>query len=337
MLEQMLADMESAPAQYRPTNFWSSGLQAIVDDIDELGIESFRQHESARRMYVPSYTNDRQALRRAGNLIDRLPYGRTLADRLVRNTPRAQADYRVLLAADRPGRPDLSTVSESEHGRPLDQMTFGGRRFSKSMLNYLRGLAFLKRHVDTADLRVVMEIGGGYGTVGEILAAAHDDTLYIDIDIPPVAYVATWYLQQLLGEEQVFSYDRSRAMDELSIEAISADYRSAVFCPWQIEQLTGEVDLFVNFISFQEMEPAVVENYANQVARFRPRHVLLRNSRAGKDQAAPGEIGVIEPVVQADYLRYFADYHLVAADAEVFGETFGTFSSEVLLLERRTA
>ena len=31
---------------------------------------------------------------------------------------------------------------------------------------------------------------------------------------------------------------------------------------WEIENLVGDIDLFVNFISFQEMEPQIVKNYA---------------------------------------------------------------------------
>ena len=48
---------------------------------------------------------------------------------------------------------------------------------------------------------------------------------------------------------------------------------------WQIEKLLGKIDIFVNFISFQEMEPKVVRNYINHVIRLSPKFILLRNLR----------------------------------------------------------
>ena len=336
LLDRMLDDLRQAPERYRPTNFWASGLQPIVDDLRLHGVERFRRHPSARRMFVPSYTNGRRWVARSGDVLARVPVARQIGDRLVRNVPRAEADLRVLLAADRPTGPDLSTVQESTVGDPPDQLVLDGRRFSKSMLNYLRGLAMLKQTVDTSDLGVVLEIGGGYGTLGEILAQAAPGSLYVDVDIPPVAFVATWYLQSVLGAGRVLPYDEAPADDSLSLDDLRGRVDAAVLCSWQIEQLVGQVDLFVNYISFQEMEPEVVENYARQVERLAPRHLLLRNSASGKRVVEPGEVGVITPTVTTDYLRFFPSYRLVRSDALVFGEVLGQFVSEVLILERRS-
>ena len=48
---------------------------------------------------------------------------------------------------------------------------------------------------------------------------------------------------------------------------------------WAIEKLYGKIDLFVNFISFQEMEPEIVKNYALHIQRLNPDFLLLRNLR----------------------------------------------------------
>ena len=55
---------------------------------------------------------------------------------------------------------------------------------------------------------------------------------------------------------------------------------------WKIEDLRGSIDLFVNFISFQEMEPHIVSNYILHVQRLSPKWVLLRNLREGKQLAS---------------------------------------------------
>ena len=97
--------------------------------------------------------------------------------------------------------------------------------------------------------------------------------------------------------------------------------RSAVLCPWQLPDVTGQVDLFVNFISFQEMEHDVIENYFRHVDRLGARWVLLRNSVAGKPVGGPGELGVRKPVKRGDYLDIFSGYELVGSDHRLFGHS----------------
>ncbi len=61
LLETMLGDLSSAPAQYRPTNFWSSVLNQVTDVIKQYGIESFRD-ESAITCFVPHYTDQENSI-----------------------------------------------------------------------------------------------------------------------------------------------------------------------------------------------------------------------------------------------------------------------------------
>lgn len=251
LLETMLGDLSSAPAQYRPTNFWSSVLNQVTDVIKQYGIESFRD-ESAITCFVPHYT-----------------------DQEKQYFISAIEDYRIFLAADPNTRPDLRHISESTEGNPTQHYVFDGKNYSRSMLNYLKGLAFLKKTVGTSSIRRVLEIGGGYGTLGEIfLKSDYDNSVYIDVDIPPAAYVATRYLQKVFGENSILDYSQTRHLDVIDLSQIEQNHRGAVLMPWQIPAVRGEVDLFVNFFSFQEMEPDVVENYARFVDSCKPAYLL---------------------------------------------------------------
>ncbi len=229
-------------------------------------------------------------------------------------------------------------MSESTLGEPLEQLDIDGRLYSRSLLNYLRALVFLKRNVDCSGLRSVLEIGGGFGSLGEILLKCPEQGMfYMDVDIPPVAYVATRYLQELFGEASVASYDVTRDWETISLDALRRDFRAAVLCPWQLPRLRGSFDLFANFHSFQEMEPDIVRNYAGCVSPLVSRHLLLRNSGVGKRVASkPGEVGVFEPTLRADYLDAFPDFELVASDSVVYGHHDPRFDSEVMVLERRS-
>ncbi len=313
LLRAMLMDTLSAPAIFRPTNFWASSAVSIIIDLANSGVSTFRRHNSARSFYVPRYKDG--------------PEGEA----------QALADYRIFLEADDDRHPPhLKQVSESPLGEPSQHFCFDGRHYSRSFLNYLRGLVFLKKMAETRSVRTVLEIGGGYGTLGEILMKSDADRhFYVDIDVPPLAYVATRYLEELLGPENVAAYDRTKDWDTIEISALADTYQAAVLCPWQLPRIRGTFDLFVNFISFQEMEPEVVENYARYVNRHVGKYLLLRNQRHGKKLARkPGEVGVFSPVTREHYLKYFSPFELAGIDSQKFGHARNGFASEVMVLKR---
>ena len=331
ILDQMLAEMEKAPELYRPTNFWQTGLRGIVEDLRSRGVENFRSHPSARVMYVPTYTENSRLLRLGGEVLRRMGVP-GLRSRLL-NHQQAIFDHAVATGLDPQDGLRLRGATESTFGAPVEQFTFDDLRYSRSFLNYLRGLVFFKRTVPDADVRRVLEIGGGYGTLGEILLQGDPGITYVDVDIPPVGFVAGWYLQQVFGRDRIAAWDETRDWATIDIDTLE---RSAVVTPWQLPQVTGQVDLFVNFISFQEMEREVIENYVGHIDRLGARWVLLRNSVTGKPVGAPGELGVREPVKRADYLDMFSNYELLGSDSRLFGQYQpGGFASEVMVFARR--
>jgi len=200
----------------------------------------------------------------------------------------------------------------------------------------LRGLTFLKNSVDTNGIENVLEIGGGYGALGEILLTSDSTSFYVNIDIPPVAAVSSYYLTQLFGKDQVLTYDQSKDWKEIDIKRIKETHRCAVFCPWQLPKITGEFDLFVNFISFQEMEPDVVENYISCVKPLTTKFVLLRNSRSGKPKATNQKsIGVFEPTTTDRMITMFQTFKVVKRDHTVYGDFSKDFISELICLSRK--
>ncbi len=341
LLAAMLEDVHKAPALFQPTQFWRAGIPPILTDLEQKGLETFRSHPSALSMYVPTYMDQ-------GYRANRLAFDGLLA-KLGENNPDlanlwhaklsgftdAERDYQLFLAADHPGAPELQSFAEDGFGMPLEQFQFEGRNYGCCLLRYLKCLAFLKKTVATDHIESVLEIGGGFGSLGEILLKSQSkDYFYLDVDIPPLAAVATAYLQAVFGAEKVADYGQTRQQSSIDIDQLKAQgYRAAVICPWQLPALKGRFQLFVNTSSFQEMEPEVVSNYAHHISQLLDGHMLLRNSRHGKVIAKhDGDIGVHQQTRQEDYLTIFNDYQLLAKDAVLFGHTTpGGFSSEVLI------
>jgi putative sugar O-methyltransferase len=341
-LDKSLMESENKPDFYKPTSFWREAAIKISEEIKISGVKNFRNLNSSLNFFVPNFGAPTNGF--SDNEIDALMlFARDdlkLSDKASMTLGQylsgffhARSDYRVFMASDiKKKRPFLHEFTESRFGNPTQHFQFEGRNYSRSSLNYLLGLSMLKQHIDTDSIRTVLEIGGGFGTLGEILSQSGlTDFRYIDVDIPPIQYIAAEYLKSAVGNDCVLSYAATNG-ENLKISNLP---KLTVLCSWQIEQLFGEVDLFVNFISFQEMEPFVVSNYLRHVDRLKSKWILLRNMREGKQKKTSTSLGVEVPIFSEDYLNMLSNYRLIARNVHPFGyETIDNFHSELLLLER---
>ncbi|GGI72206.1 hypothetical protein GCM10007978_07640 [Shewanella hanedai] len=344
----MIADMKNVDPSYQPSHFWQHGSDRLQQDLEQHGIASFRSLKSALGYFVPTYMFNGWALQPeryhdALELFDNAFVGdkksMMFMSEFLCGETHAKGDYRVFKASERACKPYTENFSESQVGEPVEQFEFEGKFHSRSSLNYLLGLNFIKQHIDELPIKTVLEIGGGFGSLGEILLSdSRNDSFYIDVDIPPTCLFSSYYLKEVFGSDNIADYMQLKDKEAIDIETLRDQYRGAVMCPWQLPALTGEVDLFVNFISFQEMEPHIVQNYLYHVARLKSKYVLLRNLREGKQVAKDAsQVGVIKPIKGDDYDTYLPDYELVATNVLPFGfQTIDNFHSELRLYKLRT-
>ena len=353
LLRLMLDDMALASTLYRPTHHWQYAVNELIEAINNHGVENFRSLPLCLKTFVPCYAfpDYYQTPGRYNGmnkvLAEKFPV-ETGIDKSQRTTTHSKfdirlsdllsgrlhalSDYRVFLASYSDYPPYTDKASESKVGNPLEQFIFDDRRYSRSFLNYLLGLNYLKSTCSPKDINIVLEIGGGYGVLGEILLSdKRNDCFYINVDIPPVGYLATYYLQQVFGASEIGDYSKFRKCSSIEIDVIRKKYKAIVLCPWQLPHLKGQIDLFVNYHSFAEMEPDVVDNYCRIVSGLKPRYILLRNLREGKQvMKAFGRYGVKMPVFGSDYDRFFPSYKIAGVNTVPFGfKTEDNFHSEV--------
>lgn len=344
-LEFAYKKMKTQNELYRPTSFWDNASQQIINDIEENGVENFRSLNSTLNFFTPTYglpgnsfTSEISELL-LNQLKQKFPqYKKTqlALTQFLNGEMAALSDYRVFKAGDNENElPYLHLFSENDYGNPVEQFEFDGKKYSRSSLNYLLGLTMLKKHLKGQAPKTVLEIGGGFGTLGEILLTSGISNLrYIDIDIPPTSFVAQKYLSNIAGEQNVANFLQTQNDATISINSLPG---CSVLCSWQIERLQGDIDLFVNFISFQEMEPGVVKNYLTHVTRLNAKWILLRNMREGKNiQKDEHSVGVKVPIKSEDYVSMLDNYTLVDKNVIPFGyKTVDNFHSELLLLKRK--
>jgi putative sugar O-methyltransferase len=343
-IEKAFKELENKNSLYKPSSFWVQASKKIFNQIKTEGIENFRGLSLSLRYFVPTYSSPGNSLNK--DIEEKIwlclnDYGVNkkqfaTIQNFLSGYNYANSDYRVFVASDDSSKkPFLDNFSENSYGNPREQFDFAGKMFSRSALNYMLGLVFLKKNVGEVDIRKVLEIGGGFGTLGEILNTSGIANMkYINIDIPPICYIAWNYLSKIYKDE-INPLESMLENDLLTIEELKP---CSVFNNWQIEQLKGEIDLFVNYISFQEMEPDIVMNYINHVKRLNAKFILLCNIREGKQKKIKhNDVGVKKPILKGDYIKMIGDsYELVGTNVVPFGfKTVDGFHSELMLFHKK--
>lgn len=306
MTQRSLDELRDTDALYRPTSFWGPGLDALLADMETRGLESFKSWPTAAWWFYPRYgvgftyaVIDKVLATVQSALPDAQPGWIRSA---LAATHEARRDFDALrLAWNQSSWPcDLNGLGESKVGTPFQYYRFTNAEhgWTRPYLNYGLCMAALSMHVDAPPKRF-LEIGGGFGVLGEFLLSRDPEAVYVDVDIPPLLTVASWYLRELFGD-RVSVYDE-RVASSGPIEPEG----SAVLPNYRLPDLTGEFDVFVNSFSFQEMEPDVVENYVDLVVARGVRWAVSLNSRLGKPVKTGDGIGVVDPVTSARIIAMF--------------------------------
>jgi len=326
---------------YEPSIFWKKALQTINNVYMEKGIKSFRSDDTNLMFFVPTYGLPGNSFTRAFvqkiESICKENYGERQIKEIearFNGSKEAYADYRAFKIATNFVDPlKLTNFSESNIGSPKEHFCFENKWFSRSSLNYLLGLCFLFSIFPNFRPRRVLEIGGGFGTLAEILGKSNIKNFrYLNLDLSPMFLIARDYISECFAKDKMFSVTDKTPINNFCLDELET---FSFFHNSQIEKLKGSIDLFVNFISFQEMEPNIVSNYIDHVQRLKPEIVLIRNLREGKQVKKEKGLGVKNPILKKDYIEMFCDYKLVKSNVLEYGlETVDGFNSELLLLKR---
>jgi putative sugar O-methyltransferase len=275
LMKDMLADADKAPAIFSPGPYWKPHADRMIGLVERHGIEQFRGLQDKALMAFATGNQFKPPASRAlqlNNTLRRLPVVGRFSEALARDVEighgraRSEANYKlhVVFALLQEVAPDLAELTESSVGNP-PMFSIYGRSFSEMFLLKLLEIALLRRQLDFDKLGTVIEVGGAYGLVGEILRKRYPAIRYTLVDLAPVAGFAQFYLSKVFPGD-VSGYG----------ETTEAPIR--IHCAHQLPQISGHFDLFINVASFQEMSAEQVAMYA-EFAHTHSDAVYLNNNR----------------------------------------------------------
>ena len=341
-LEHLRIELDNQNRLYKPSSFWKENIRKFFVIFKKKGINNFRSNNLANNFFIPLYHLKREKhADKFSKIINKKkknsPKLTTELFRQLSGFNHALADYRVFRSSDNTNKlPYLHTFSENNVGKPKEQFNFEGKVYSRSSLNYLLGITCLKKITKNFVPRYVLEIGGGFGILGHIFGLSKVINLkYINLDLPPLSLVSEMYLKKIFGKYKVTDSLKEIKKKEIYIKKLK---KFSSLPSWKIESLKGKIDLFVNFISFQEMEPYILKNYIKHIFRLKPKYILLRNLREGKQKITEkNPIGVKQQIKTNLYISLLKkNYNLIFQNVVPFGyKTYDNYNSEILIFKKK--
>jgi putative sugar O-methyltransferase len=344
LLDRMMKDMVSAPAFYRPTNYWQTYEPVTIKYLKDEGLENFRSYDTCRLASFGAGTYRSEPLRqRYKNLIDYKGFGKSsvlstifeiytrIFDRLGKrfdlfNIKKfftyenyylqefeefKNLQYRHSKFLDTiSGLNILDSIKDSGFGHPYDLFQINGKLYTLAFLRYFDQMAYMKMHIDVSSLKSIIEIGSGYGGFIEVFVKSFPHITYFNFDIAPQLYVAQQYLSAVFPG-QVYTYENFLSNEKIEF----GKYR--IFClpTWALETIPQtDFDLFINSASFQEMEPKVVKNYYSLIKDKVKYAYLFELANGSYKKTSDISGGCVEPLKLKDYISIFEDFKLINMD-----------------------
>jgi putative sugar O-methyltransferase len=166
LIKKIFEDFRDQKKIYKPTIFWENVSIRLYKFFYKNEITNFKRNSLINNFFVPTYNLKKENnILQIARKIKKFKITKKLSllfKHFVDGKLQAFSDYRVFKTADIPKKfPILKEFTETNFGNPAEQFQFSKKNFSRSSLNYLLGLCFLKRNSQNFIPKITLEIGGG--------------------------------------------------------------------------------------------------------------------------------------------------------------------------------
>jgi putative sugar O-methyltransferase len=254
-------DQQSAGAEYQANGEWALPIEARLKAFRDRGsmgevMGSFFRHQEAfsglTDYATPSYLKSRR------NLMRRVLFVNSMLH-----------DYRVWI--DLTGE-KIEAIRAPWAGNPFGYFIDGTLAVPATFRHHYiaeKAVALM------GGKGVLVEIGGGWGDVG-FFALRSPGVHYIDIDLPEVLLLASYWLCSTLPDRKIVLYGEQ---DSKTVLANMENYDAILFPNFCLPFLPKDsADVFVNTRSLSEMRAETIQEYLGQIARTCRGYFLHENS-----------------------------------------------------------
>jgi putative sugar O-methyltransferase len=295
-LAEMFAEMDRAPAIYRPSAFWEHFNRLNLDQLERQGLEQFKRTVNQNYFnWLPTDFADNQlrnVLAKWAAQPDLIPFRVAIeADPFLEgffeSNPLLEPDKRDVYAlyvgmlyglARREDRAHLiDRLSEPEIGNPI-RITLDGRLISQDLANSVRERnAIMAAAGPYLDRPVVCELGAGYGRLAYVFLQSVPCKYFV-VDIPPALHIAQRYLSKVFPDKRVFGFRHIDRFADIESELDGSDL--CFFTPNQLALLPPRsVDLTISISSLHEMRLDQIAHYLDLMSSTTRRAIYLKQWR----------------------------------------------------------
>ncbi len=281
ILNSMFSDLAAAPAIYQPSKFWVHYLNKNIQEIEEQGLENFKQ--TINRNYFNwtgwELEEHRQAITHELDFLTKklakwcAKLSKDIGSRPLDLDQYYWIRYReyVALLWEFTLRRDklkiLRKLSEPFLGNAFT-FKYRGMAISQDICNSVLELNSLAEGLgDKLPSSNILELGGGYGRTADVLLRSFPKVSMTMVDIPPALHVCQWYLSKLHPNRKIFKYRSFKSYEQIRDEFEQSSIRFLL--PHQLELIPNDsFNACVNISSLHEMTAAQIDHWFNMIDRL---------------------------------------------------------------------
>ncbi len=277
-LKAMFDGLAAGDSAYLPSKFWEKLNKKNISQLDDGGIDLFKQTIAQNYFTWVIGIKDQQfkyLIRNtrisdwpkilegifSGESASSLPLVKRIELTLFTKMLWALAKKVDVLGL-------LEYMEEPSLGSPF-KIYFDGKLISQDLANSI--LEFYSIHEmfspKATERFTIAELGAGYGRDAYVLMNAYPRCRYIIVDIPPALYIAQNYLTRIFPERKTFPFRNFQEFDKVSEEMDASDM--IFLLPHQVESIKNKsVNLFLNISSLHEMTYGQIDMYLKLIDRL---------------------------------------------------------------------
>lgn len=158
---------------------------------------------------------------------------------------------------------NFDKINDKLIGSPFS-IELNKKKYSYEYLYSFLRYEHIKKFIDFKKIKVIVELGAGYGSLAEIIVNQNSHIKYIILDFPTITQFADYYLTQSLNQKTI-KITKKELKDKINF----GNYKENIFIGSnELIEYINDCDLFINEASLQEMTHYQFEIYLKHIESF---------------------------------------------------------------------